>query len=222
MARVPQTEGPAVDPLSEIREAVLQHNRSGVERLVEIAIDAGIEPETIINEALIEAMDRVGKRFAANEIFVPEMMVAALTMKAGLERVKPLLGGKKIGPKGRIMIATVKGDLHDIGKNIVAMMLEGAGFQVFDIGVNVDRDVIYSKIAALQPDILGLSALLTTTMPEMAAVIDGLSQAGLKERVRVIVGGAPLNERFARKIGADGYGADAAAAAALCKKLMLG
>jgi 5-methyltetrahydrofolate--homocysteine methyltransferase len=187
---------------------------------VRAAIDDRIEVEQIINEGLIGAMDVVGSRFANSEIFVPEMLVSALTMKKGLAIVKPLLTETNTEPKGTILIGTVKGDLHDIGKNLAIMMLEGAGLNVVDLGVNLSVEKAVTKVEELKPDILGLSALLTTTMPEMQTVIKPLEDKGLRKSVKVMVGGAPLDRTFAEKIGADGYGKDAAEAVQLARTLM--
>jgi 5-methyltetrahydrofolate--homocysteine methyltransferase len=176
--------------------------------------------EQIINDGLIGAMDVVGKRFANSEIFVPEMLVSALTMKKGLAIVKPLLTATNAKPKGTILIGTVKGDLHDIGKNLVIMMFEGAGFNVVDLGVDLSVEKAVGKVEELKPDILGLSALLTTTMPEMQKVIKLLEDKGLRKSVKVMIGGAPLDRKFAEKIGADGYGKDAAEAVQLARTFM--
>jgi methylmalonyl-CoA mutase cobalamin-binding domain/chain len=162
----------------------------------------------------------VGKNFGEGKIFVPEMLVSAVTMKAGLEVVKPRLAGGESQPRGTIIMATVKGDLHDIGKNLVSMMLEGAGFKVWDLGVDLSVEKLIEQIKAIQPDVLGLSALLTTTMPEMQKVIGELQVHGLRDKIKVMVGGAPLDRGFAEKIGADGYGADAAEAVALARRFV--
>jgi 5-methyltetrahydrofolate--homocysteine methyltransferase len=206
--------------IEQVRQAVVDGKHNDIEGLVRAAIDDRIEVEQIINEGLIVAMDVVGSRFANSEIFVPEMLVSALTMKKGLAIVKPLLTETNTEPKGTILIGTVKGDLHDIGKNLVIMMLEGAGLNVVDLGVNLSVEKAVSKVEELKPDILGLSALLTTTMPEMQKVIKLLEDKGLRKRVKVMVGGAPLDRTFAEKIGADGYGKDAAEAVQLARTLM--
>jgi 5-methyltetrahydrofolate--homocysteine methyltransferase len=174
----------------------------------------------VIQEGLIAAMDVVGRKFGAGEIFVPEMMVSAMTMKLGLNIVKPLLTGKAGAPKGTVLVATVKGDLHDIGKNIVIMMLEGAGFHVIDLGVDIDVERVVATVIEIQPQILGLSTLLTTTMPDMKRVIEELRARGMRDRVKIMVGGAPVDAAFAEKIGADGYGKDAAQAMALARSFV--
>lgn len=219
-ASEPQSLTQKADPLQSIRDAVIQLKQGEIAKLVSNALSANLDPLVIINDGLIKAMDEVGKNFAANKIFVPEMMVSAMTMKTGLDLLKPLLKAGGSFSRGRVMIATVKGDLHDIGKNIVAMMLEGAGFDVIDLGINVEGSAIINKLRENKPNILGLSALLTTTMPEMDRVLKLLSAEGLRGTVKVIVGGAPLSAKFAEEIGADGYGADAATAVDLCKQLV--
>jgi corrinoid protein of di/trimethylamine methyltransferase len=206
------------DHLNTIKNAVIGGKRGEIQALVQQALAAGLDPGAIVNEALISAMDVVGKDFGSGKIFVPEMLVSAVTMKAGLEIVKPRLSGDQSKARGTIIMATVKGDLHDIGKNLVSMMLEGAGFKVIDLGVDLSVEKLIDQINALQPQILGLSALLTTTMPEMQKVIGGLKAQGLREKVKVMVGGAPVDRAFAEKIGADGYGGDAAEAVELARR----
>jgi corrinoid protein of di/trimethylamine methyltransferase len=206
------------DHLSTIKDAVIGGKHADIKGLVQQALDQGLDPGTIINDALIAAMDVVGKDFGSGKIFVPEMLVSAMTMKAGLEVVKPQLAGSESQSRGTVIMATVKGDLHDIGKNLVSMMLEGAGFKVIDLGVDLSVDKLVDQVKALKPNILGLSALLTTTMPEMQKVIAELKTQGLRDRVKVLVGGAPVDQVFADKIGADGYGADAAEAVELARR----
>jgi len=206
------------DHLNTIKDAVIGGKHADIKGLVQQALDQGLDPGTIINDALIAAMDVVGKDFGSGKIFVPEMLVSAMTMKAGLEVVKPQLAGSESQYRGTVIMATVKGDLHDIGKNLVSMMLEGAGFKVIDLGVDLSVDKLVDQVKALKPNILGLSALLTTTMPEMQKVIAELKTQGLRDRVKVLVGGAPVDQVFADKIGADGYGADAAEAVELARR----
>jgi corrinoid protein of di/trimethylamine methyltransferase len=208
--------------LETIKAVVIFGKHGEIVDLVRRAVDAGDDPNRIINEALIGAMDVVGQKFASNEIFVPEMLVSAFTMKKGLEIVKPRLGGEKSKSMGTVMMGTVKGDLHDIGKNLVIMMLEGAGFNVVDLGVDLSVEKVVEKVEQIKPRILGLSALLTTTMPEMKRVIEVLDQKGLRQKVKVLVGGAPVDARFAEKIGADGYGKDAAEAVRLAREIVAG
>ena len=215
----PQAGPQVAPPIQAIRNAIIGLAREKIGDLVRSAVAAGCPAEQIIQDGFIAAMDQVGKSFAANTIFVPEMMVSAMTMKEGLDLVKPMLQGQNAFSRGRVMLATVKGDLHDIGKNIVGMMLEGAGFEVIDLGINIDCAAILRKIRELQPKVLGLSALLTTTMPEMGRVIQELHSDGMRLQVKVMVGGAPLSAKFAGEIGADGYAADAATAVDLCRKL---
>ena len=206
------------DHLNTIKDAVIGGKHTEIKGLVQQALDQGLDPGTIINDALIAAMDVVGKDFGSGKIFVPEMLVAAMTMKTGLEVVKPRLAGGESQSRGTVIMATVKGDLHDIGKNLVSMMLEGAGFQVIDLGVDLGVDKLVDQVRALKPDVLGLSALLTTTMPEMQKVIGELKAQGLRDRIKVLVGGAPVDQVFADKIGADGYGANAAEAVELARR----
>jgi len=204
--------------MEAIKNAVIGGKHAEIKALVTQALDAGLDPNTIINDALIAAMDVVGTDFGSGKIFVPEMLVAALTMKSGLDIVKPRLAAGENQSRGTVIMATVKGDLHDIGKNLVSMMLEGAGFKVLDLGVDLSVEKLIDQVKAIQPDILGLSALLTTTMPEMQKVIAELKTQGLRDKLKVLVGGAPLDRAFAEKIGADGYGANAAEAVELARR----
>jgi len=206
--------------LENLKEMVVDGNHKGIEEQVQSAIDSGIDLNRIINDALSSAMDIIGKRFADGDIYVPEMLVSAMTMKLGLEKIKPLLTEDESETKGTILMCTVKGDLHDIGKNLVTMMLEGAGFKVIDLGVDVKIDKLLRTVKEEKADILGLSALLTTTMPEMHRVIEALEVEGLRDNVKVIVGGAPIDKKFADKIGADGYAKDAAEAVQLARELV--
>jgi 5-methyltetrahydrofolate--homocysteine methyltransferase len=208
------------ESIQKIKDGVIEGRHRDIESLVREICKTGISPDTVIQEGLIAAMDTVGRRFSAGEIFVPEMMVSAMTMKLGLNIVKPLITGEAGEPKGIVLMGTVKGDLHDIGKNIVVMMLEGAGFRVFDLGVDIDVEKVVAKVAEIRPQVLGLSALLTTTMPEMRRVIEELRARGLRDRVKVMVGGAPVDAAFAEKIGADGYGKDAVQAVALARSFV--
>ncbi len=207
------------DHMETIKNAVIGGKHAEIKGLVQQALDAGVDPGAIINDALIAAMDVVGTDFGTGRIFVPEMLVSAVTMKSGLEVVKPRLAGGQSRSRGTVVMATVKGDLHDIGKNLVSMMLEGAGFTVMDLGVDLSVEKLVDQVKSIQPDILGLSALLTTTMPEMQKVIGELKAQGLRDKVKVLVGGAPLDRTFAEKIGADGYGANAAEAVALARRI---
>jgi methylmalonyl-CoA mutase cobalamin-binding domain/chain len=206
--------------LEEIRTAVVMGRHGEIEEMVKRAVDEGEDLNRIIQDALIAAMDVVGERFATHVIYVPEMLVSALTMKKGLEVVKPLLEGEKSGSRGTILMGTVKGDLHDIGKNLVIMMLEGAGFEVVDLGVDLSVEKVVETVEAVKPRILGLSALLTTTLPEMQKVIEVLDRKGLRDNMKILVGGAPLDADFAKKIGADGYGKDASEAVRLARSMI--
>jgi len=188
--------------------------------MVAKAIQNKVNLDDLINHALIAAMDVVGDRFAKSEIFVPEMLVAAMAMKKGLDMIKPLLKDQETHSKGRVVVCTVQGDLHDIGKNLVGMMLEGAGFEVIDMGVDVTVENVVDKVSEIQPQILGLSALLTTTMPEMENVIKFLQTRGMRGVVKVMVGGAPLSAEFAQKIGADAFGKDAAEAVNIARSFI--
>jgi len=203
--------------IERIKQAVIEGKHNKIEELVNGAIKEGVELDLLIQDGLISAMEVVGERFSQGIIFVPEMLVSAVTMKKGLDIIKPFLKGDGRST-GRVLMATVKGDLHDIGKNLVIMMLEGAGFEVTDLGVDVDVETVVEKVEELRPHVLGRSALLTTTMPEMARVIQTLKQRGLRDKVKVMVGGAPVDRKFAEQIGADGYGKDAAEAVELAKR----
>ena len=204
----------------EIKSIVIAGKHKEIEALVQKAIQDKANLDDLINRALIAAMDVVGDRFAKSEIFVPEMLVAAMTMKKGLDMIKPLLKDQEQQSKGKVVLCTVAGDLHDIGKNLVAMMLEGAGFEVIDLGVDVTVENVIDKVAEIQPQVLGLSALLTTTMPEMEDVINVLQTRGMRGALKVMVGGAPLSAEFAEKIGADAFGIDAAEAVTIARSFI--
>ena len=209
-----------IDIFKTINGMIIDGKFNDIEEQVQQAVDTGTDLNRLINDALISAMDIVGKRFSDGEIYVPEMLVSAKTMKLGLNIIKPLLKSGETENRGTIVMGTVKGDLHDIGKNLVTMMMEGAGFKIIDLGVDVKIDNLVETLKKEKADILGLSALLTTTMPEMQNVIAVLKEAGLRNHVKVIVGGAPIDQVFADKIGADGYGKDAAGAVQLARELM--
>ena len=208
------------DHLEVIKEAVVRGRHTEIERMVGEALQGGINFNLIINDSLIAAMDVIGQRFMMGEIFVPEMLVSAVTMKKGLEIVRPLLEEAKTESKGTILMGTVKGDVHDIGKNLVIMMLEGAGFEVIDLGTDLSVEKVIEEVKRVGPEVVGLSALLTTTMPEMKNVIQALRAGGLRDEVKVMVGGAPVDARFADEIGADGYGEDAAEAVQLARNFV--
>ena len=185
-----------------------------------ILLGRGWSADRVLNDALVEGMRIVGIDFRDGILFVPEVLLAANAMKAGMEILRPLLAETGAEPVGKVVIGTVKGDIHDIGKNLVGMMLEGAGFEVIDLGINTDADKFINAIKEHQPDIIGMSALLTTTMPYMKVVIEALKDEGLRDAVYVMVGGAPVTETFAAQVGADAYGRDAAVAVDLAKAYM--
>ena len=185
-----------------------------------ILLGRGWPADKVLNDALVEGMRIVGIDFRDGILFVPEVLLAANAMKAGMAILRPLLAETGAEPIGSVVIGTVKGDIHDIGKNLVAMMLEGAGFEVFDLGINTDADEFLAALDERQPDILGMSALLTTTMPYMKVVIDTLTEKGIRDNFIILVGGAPLNEEFGTAIGADAYCRDAAVAAETAKSLV--
>jgi methylmalonyl-CoA mutase cobalamin-binding domain/chain len=185
-----------------------------------ILLDRGWAPQRVLNEALVEAMRIVGIDFRDGILFVPEVLLAAKAMKAGMAVLRPLLVETGAETIGTVVIGTVKGDIHDIGKNLVAMMLEGAGFEVFDLGINTDADEFIQALDEHKPEILGMSALLTTTMPYMKVVIDTMVEKGIRDNFIVMVGGAPLNEEFGASVGADAYCRDAAVAADTAKRLV--
>ena len=185
-----------------------------------LLLDRGWTPDRVLNDALVEGMRIVGIDFRDGILFVPEVLLAANAMKGGMEILRPLLAETGAEPIGKVVIGTVKGDIHDIGKNLVAMMLEGAGFEVIDLGINTDADKFLAALEEHKPDILGMSALLTTTMPYMKVVIDTLKEQGRRDDQIVLVGGAPLNEEFGTAIGADAYCRDAAVAAESAKSLV--
>ena len=191
-----------------------------IEEGVQILLERGWTPYKVLTEALVEGMRIVGIDFRDGILFVPEVLLAANAMKAGMAILRPLLAESDAPPQGRIVIGTVKGDIHDIGKNLVGMMLEGAGFEVIDIGINTDADGFIAAIEEHKPDMLGMSALLTTTMPYMKVVIEALKEKQMRDDVVVLVGGAPLNEDFAKAVGADAYCRDAAVAVETAKTFM--
>lgn len=204
-------------PIQDISRAIIEFDMEGVKQAVEAEIKGGTDIGLILNDGLIGAMDEVGRRYSEGELFVPEMLMAALTMKSGLEILKPHLTGASSKPKGTVVIGTVKGDLHDIGKNLVTMMLEGAGFNVVDLGVDVPAEKFIQAASQNSANVVALSALLTTTMPAMQSTVSAIRESGLS--VKTMVGGAPVTDTFASQIGADGYGADAGEAVVLARKL---
>ena len=206
--------------VGKIYNDVIEGKKTDVESGVESALGNGVSPADILELGLISAMEEVGKRFESGEFFVPEMLIAARAMNAGLALLKPKLVESDIRARGKVVMGTVKGDLHDIGKNLVAMMLEGAGFEVVDIGADVSPEKFVEAVREEKPNLVGLSALLTTTMQNMQATIEALKMAGIRDQVKVIIGGAPLTEAYAKSIGADGYAPDASQAVSLVKNLV--
>ena len=205
--------------LEKIYQDVIDGQASEVEAGVKAALADGVAADVILNKALIAAMDEVGKRFEEGDFFVPEMLIAARAMQSGLKHLKPYLAETDIKSAGTVAIGTVKGDLHDIGKNLVAMMLEGAGFEVVDLGVDVAPEA-FVKAAQEGAQVVGMSALLTTTMGNMQRTVDALTAAGLRDRVKVVIGGAPVTEDYAKKIGADAYAPDASSATRVVRALV--
>ena len=206
--------------LKPIYDAVLAGNMPETTAGVQAALDKGVGAAAILHEALIPAMSEVGRLFEEGEYFVPEMLIAARAMQAGLKILKPLLVEENVQFLGKVAIGTVKGDLHDIGKNLVAMMLEGAGFEIIDLGTDVSPEKFIESITNDKLDIVAMSALLTTTMPNMAATIQAINEAGLHDEVKIIIGGAPVTTEYAASIGADGYAPDASQAATLARRLV--
>ena len=204
--------------LAELAAALERGDRDTVVRLVQEAIKEGVRPEQVLDKGLIVGMESIGRKFKANEVYVPEVLIAARAMASGMQILEPLLTASGIKPRGKVVVGTVKQDLHDIGKNLVAMMLKGGGYHVTDVGVDVDPAKFVEAAKEANADIVAISALLTTTMPNMKAVVDVLKQAGLK--VKVMIGGAPVTQGFADEIGADGYAPDAASAVYLARSLL--
>ncbi len=203
--------------IADIFKAVMAYDVAQAKSLTQAEIDAGGDIETILNDGLISAMDDVGKKFSEGDLFVPEMLMAAKAMKAGLEALKPHLASDSAANRGTVIIGTVKGDLHDIGKNLVAMMMEGAGFNVVDLGVDVDANKFVAAAKENNAKVVALSALLTTTMPAMEATVNAIKEAGLA--TKTIIGGAPVTKAYAEQIGADGYSDDAPGAVELARSL---
>ena len=206
--------------LQGIAEAVIRGDRDTVRNLTQAAVDEGTSAEAIINEGLIAGMSVVGAKFKANEFYVPEVLIAARAMHAGMDLIKPLLAESGVKPRGIVAIGTVKGDLHDIGKNLVAMMLEGGGYEVLDLEVDVAPEKFVEAVKDKGAQAICLSALLTTTMPSMKDTIEALKEAGIRGQVKVMIGGAPVTQNYADEIGADGYAPDAASAVDKTKQLL--
>ncbi len=210
------------DWIQRIYEGVLNGDQELVRDQVDAGLQAGVPADSILNAGMVAAMKEVGRLFAEGEYFVPEMLISARAMQTGMAMLKPHLVRTAVKGAGTIVIGTVQGDLHTIGKNLVAIMLECAAFEIVDLGFDVSPESFVEAVRAHQPDVIGLSALLTTTMPSMQATIEALKTAGLRDRVKVIVGGAPLTDAYARAIGADGYAPDASRAVALTQSLITG
>jgi len=206
--------------LQKLYDAVLNGDQKTAVAVTQEALAEGIAPLELITKYMIPAMDEVGRRFECEEYFVPELLLSARAMKGALELLRPLLAASGAQPAGRVVIGTVKGDLHDIGKNLVASMLEGGGFEVIDLGADVAPEKFIQAVREKNAQIVALSALLTVTMPAMRKTIDALREAGVREKVKVMVGGAPVTPQFAREIGADGYGENATAAVALARQFV--
>ena len=206
--------------IQQIRDCILSFDRDSINEKVQEALDVGIAPQEVLNDGMIAAMDEVGRLFEGGEFFVPEMLVAARTMRTGLAFLKPHLVESGAESVGKVVLGTVKGDLHDIGKNLVGMMLEGAGFEVTDLGVDIPTERFVEAVHVGDVKIVALSALLTTTMPSMKSTIDALKDAGLRGNVKVMVGGAPLTDAYAKEVEADGYAPDASRAVKLARSLV--
>ncbi len=210
-----------MDPqLKPIYDGIIEGDKTAVTEHVQEAVDAGLPAEVILKQGLVPAMSEVGRMFEEGEYYVPEMLIAARAMQAGLAILKPLLVASDVQATGTIVIGTVQGDLHDIGKNLVGMMLEGAGFELVDLGTDVQAEQFVQAVRDYQPDLVAMSALLTTTMPSMKKTIDALQDAGVRDSVKVIIGGAPVTPEYATEIGADGFAADAGRAASLANELV--
>jgi len=206
--------------LKALDEAVLRGDWKLARSITEEALREKAEPWTLLNEHLVPAMNEVGRRFECNQFFVPELLLAARAMKSCLELLRPLLAERGTAPVGRAVVGTVKGDLHDVGKNLVASLLEGGGFEVTDLGVNVLPEKFVEAVREKNAQIVGLSALLTTTMPSMKLTVDAFKAAGLRDKVKILIGGAPVTQRFADEIGADGYGENAPSAVTLARRCL--
>ena len=206
--------------LKKLHDAILNGNVKSAVALTKQAIAENCDPAEVINGTMIPAMGEVGRLFEEEEYFVPEMLLSARAMKGALEQLRPLMANSGIEPKGRVVIGTVAGDLHDIGKNLVVSMLEGAGFEVIDLGIDVNPQRFIEAINEKSPHIFGMSALLTVTMPAIKNTIDAITAAGLREKVKIMIGGAPVTAEYAKQIGADGYSRNASAAVAVARQII--
>ena len=205
---------------ADLAQNVIEGAESEVRKQVEALLAQGVDPKEIINLGLIAGMGVVGTRFKAGDMYVPEVLMSARAMSAGIEIVRPLIAETDMPSFGKVLLGTVKGDLHDIGKNLVGMLLESSGFTVINLGVDISPEQFVQAVKEHNPDIVALSALLTTTMTAMKETIEILEEEGLKDKLKIIVGGAPVSQEFANEIGADGYAPDAGSAADLCKKML--
>jgi 5-methyltetrahydrofolate--homocysteine methyltransferase len=199
--------------------AISQGKVEEVKKLTQEALDGGEKAESVLKEGLLPAMEQIGVKFKNNEIYIPEVLIAARAMHAGMAILKPILSKSTTTKSVKVIVGTVKGDLHDIGKNLVVMMLEGGGFEVVDLGIDVSADKFVEAIRKHQPQVVGMSALLTTTMREMKNILEAIQEAGLRKQVKAIIGGAPVTDRFAKEIGADGFAPDAASAVDIARSL---
>jgi 5-methyltetrahydrofolate--homocysteine methyltransferase len=209
-----------MDVLQKISEELQRGNFEQLPEFVQQALDAGIPPSRILKNGLVVGMSVVGEQFQNDEIFLPEVLISARAMQAGMTVLRPKLMEAGVKLAGKIVVGTVRGDIHDIGKNLVAMLLEGAGFQVIDLGIDVSSEKFVEAVKSNQADVVGLSALLTTTMPRMKEVIESLQEAGLRNQVKIIVGGAPVTDEFAKEIGADCFAPDASTAVERVRELV--
>jgi 5-methyltetrahydrofolate--homocysteine methyltransferase len=206
--------------IQSLYDALRNGNAKAAKEITQTSLAAGANPQALVDDTMIPAMNEVGRRYEANEYFVPELLIAARAMKASLELIRPLLSARGAEPVGRVVIGTVQGDLHDIGKNLVGAMLEGAGFEVIDLGVDVSPEKFINAAREKHATLVALSALLTTTMHSMKAVMEKLRESGMRDNVKVMIGGAPVTQKYADEIGADGYSSNANAAVALARKLL--
>jgi 5-methyltetrahydrofolate--homocysteine methyltransferase len=209
-----------MDDLQPLYQSVLTGDAKTARATTDKALADGVDPIKLVQDFMMPAMAEVGRRFECNEYFVPELLLAARAMKAALDPIRPLLAARGAKPTGRVVMGTVKGDMHDIGKNLVIAMLQGGGYEVTDLGVDVPPDQFIKRIKEVNPDIVAMSALLTTTLPAMKMTIEAFKQAGMRGNFKVIVGGAPVTQKFASEIGADGYSETAAGAVTLAKKVV--
>ncbi len=206
--------------LGDLSQAIINGDLNTAKSTTQELLDGGASAQTVVTQGLVPGMDVVGQKFKANEFYVPEVLIAARAMKGSMELLRPLLAESGVEPEARVAIGTVAGDLHDIGKNLVAMMLEGAGYEIIDLGVDVAADKFVAAVNEKKADVIALSALLTTTMPAMKDTIDALTEHGVRGSVKVMIGGAPVTQAYADEIGADGYAPDAASAVDTAKTLL--